>query len=933
MTSPHSTGLERLAAPLLRALTAETIEDVLSESVQLVAALADAGLAAAFMIEGDCAVHEAWSPAGAAGIPDAQALRKLAVDTASADSRSETVPHAGPAGARIVPLRSHGRTFGALALILDNARQASPTLEAELDLAARLVAEAIEWHRRTTTLRVTADQQERWLRQLDHQVRVLDRERQKFAAVVNQSDTYVFVTDLNSRIRWANRTLTLRKPPGGGAEWLGRSCRDVCAAFGSDEPAESGCTAGCSNCPVARALASNESGHHEFHGNFGGQNRTLYVSALPIKGVDGRPQEVLVLMQDLTDLQILKESEERYRVVTQTASDGIVTVDEAGIIQFVNEAMQRIFGYAVSELVGQPLAKLMPAGFGDPLARYLKSGDRSGSWDGGQLPARHSSGREILIELSFGEYVKDGRRWFTAVMRDLTDRRRAEAALERAQEEQRLVVATAPIVLFALDRNGIFTLSEGRGLAALGLKPGEAIGKSAFEMYAPFPAILENLRRALAGEEFRDVVDVGEFAFETSYTPLRDGTGAVTGLIGVANDVTERRRLEEQLRQSQKMEAVGRLAGGVAHDFNNLLTTILGYTTLLLQRHASGDEPDRRLVEIRRAAERAAGLTRQLLAFSRRQVVEPRVVDVNSVVAGVEEMLRRLIGEDVDFVFTPAPSAAPVMADPGQLEQVLMNLVVNARDAMPRGGQLTVEVAHADLRQPLTQGDVTLLAGPCVSLLVRDTGCGMAPETQAHIFEPFFTSKAFGQGTGLGLAIVYGIVQQNGGHIEVQSTPNVGSQFTIYLPLAAGTHAAGTDREIGRAGSGTETLLLVEDEAPVRVLAHEMLVQQGYTVLQASNGPEALAVAGRDHVPIDLLITDVVMPGMSGGELVERLLETNPKLRVLYISGYSDDAIVRHGVKHADSAFLQKPFTYEAFVAKVREVLDRGPGTAERNAA
>ncbi|HUK62071.1 MAG TPA: ATP-binding protein, partial [Dongiaceae bacterium] len=469
-------------------------------------------------------------------------------------------------------------------------------------------------------------------------------------------------------------------------------------------------------------------------------------------------------------------------------------------------------------------------------------------------------------------------------------------------------------------RAGRFTLSEGRGLASLGLEPGQVVGQSAFEMYADLPAVVESLQRALAGEEFRNVVEVGSLAFETCFTPMRDEQGDVTGVIGLATDVTERRELEQQLRHAQKMEAVGRLAAGVAHDFNNRLTTILGYSSLLLQRESG--EPAHGLREIKRAAERASELTRQLLAFSRRQVVEPRVIDLNRAVAQVEEMLGRLIGEDIRLRFVPATAPAWVRADLGQLEQVLMNLVVNARDAMPRGGTIDIEIGNVTLGEPLEQGDVVLPAGPCTTLRVRDSGCGMDTATLARIFEPFFTSKAFGQGTGLGLSIVYGIVQQSGWHVAVHSRPDAGSCFVITLPRAAQPAECNDATSAPDPGAGTETVLLVEDEDPVRALAHEMLESQGYRVLAAASGPEALGLVERHAGAVDLVVTDVVMPGMDGGELVHHLTRARPGLRVLYISGYSDDALVRQGVSEADCAFLQKPFTCEAFVAKVREVLD-----------
>jgi CheY-like chemotaxis protein len=372
------------------------------------------------------------------------------------------------------------------------------------------------------------------------------------------------------------------------------------------------------------------------------------------------------------------------------------------------------------------------------------------------------------------------------------------------------------------------------------------------------------------------------------------------------------------------MEAVGRLAGGIAHDFNNLLTTVLGYSTLLLQHPRPGQEPDKRIVEIKRAAERGAGLTRQLLAFSRKQVIQPQITDLNQVVAGMEEMLRRLIGEDIEFVFTPAAHEVPVRADTGQMEQMLMNLVVNARDAMPRGGRLDVDVTALDRAAAGELGDPKVPPGDCVVLTVRDTGIGMDRETLARVFEPFYTSKERGKGTGLGLAMVHGVVQQNGGHVNVRSEVGVGTTFEIYLPRAEGQRAAAGDMPASSDRvAGAETLLLVEDEATVRELVLELLQREGYTVLVAGHGEEALAVAARHTGPIHLLVTDVVMPGMSGGALASRFLSERPGVRVLYISGYSDDAIVRAGVSHADSAFLQKPFSYDAFAAKVRELLDR----------
>jgi two-component system, cell cycle sensor histidine kinase and response regulator CckA len=378
-----------------------------------------------------------------------------------------------------------------------------------------------------------------------------------------------------------------------------------------------------------------------------------------------------------------------------------------------------------------------------------------------------------------------------------------------------------------------------------------------------------------------------------------------------------------QLEQAQKMDAIGRLAGGVAHDFNNLLTVILGRTDILL-KPLKAEDPMRRGIElIQRTAGRAADLTRQLLAFSRKQVLEAVVLDLNVVTAEMYDMLSRLIGEDIALVTTPTPGLGRVKADRGQIEQVVMNLAINARDAMPQGGHLIVETANVDLDADYVRRHVGARPGPHVMLAVSDSGLGIPREIQAHIFEPFFTTKEQGKGTGLGLATVYGIVKQSGGYIEVDSAPERGTTFRIYLPRID-AEAPGPDRAARPAtpAGGTETILLVEDEDGVRELARDILRTSGYTVLEARNGPEALLLCERHQGPLDLLLTDVVMPRMSGRELAERLAPLRPDLNVLYMSGYTDDAVIRHGVLGAGTAFLQKPFTPTVLVQRVRETLD-----------
>ncbi len=400
-----------------------------------------------------------------------------------------------------------------------------------------------------------------------------------------------------------------------------------------------------------------------------------------------------------------------------------------------------------------------------------------------------------------------------------------------------------------------------------------------------------------------------------------DEAGVALRAAGIALDVTARRALEDQYRQAQKMEAIGQLAGGVAHDFNNILTAIEGYSQLVVEKLPADSPLQPDLREIQRAAERATSLTRQLLAFSRRQMLEPRVLDLRDSITSIAPMLKRLIGEDIDVVVRATGEIGRVKADPGQIEQVLLNLAVNARDAMPKGGTLMLEVHDALLNESFSRRHVTIKPGPYVMLAVSDTGTGMDAATQARIFEPFFTTKEKGKGTGLGLATVYGIVKQSGGHIWLYSEPGRGSTFKVYLPrvddpvdVPVKPAALGTLR-------GSETILIVEDEESVRELVQRVLEHFGYSIMTAGTPTEALDIINRETRPIHLLVSDVILPQMSGSTLASKILSTNPGMRVLYMSGYTDDAIVHHGVLNRDTPFLQKPFTPEALARKVREVL------------
>ena len=514
----------------------------------------------------------------------------------------------------------------------------------------------------------------------------------------------------------------------------------------------------------------------------------------------------------------------------------------------------------------------------------------------------------------------------------------SEEALREANEALHSLIEASPLAVVVLDTAGRVRHWNAASERLFGWTADEAVGKS--PLYVPdwHEAASRSLfDRAVRGETLtgieaqRQRKDGALVDVAISVAPVRGRAGAITGAIAVLADVGERVQLEAQLRQSQKMEAVGRLAGGIAHDFNNLLTAITGYTDLLLL--GLRDPSLRARAEaIGKAADRAAALTSQLLSFSRKQVLTSRVIDLNAVLASVESVLRRVIGEDIAIVRVAAPGLWPVRADPSQVEQVLMNLAVNARDAMPAGGTLTLETANVDLTESFGRLNLGSRPGAHVLLAVHDTGAGMEPEVQKRVFEPFFTTKEAGRGTGLGLATVYGIVKQSGGYITLESAAGRGSTFRVYLPRAvaeeAGLPAAATPDEGPPSPRPerrpVETILLAEDDEVVRDLAREILEAQGYTVLAARHAGEALLIAERHAGPIHLLVTDVVMPHMGGRELAERVGPLRPGMKVLYVSGYTDDAVLRHGVMGAEVAFLQKPFSAVALRSKVRMVLEGG---------
>jgi two-component system, cell cycle sensor histidine kinase and response regulator CckA len=505
------------------------------------------------------------------------------------------------------------------------------------------------------------------------------------------------------------------------------------------------------------------------------------------------------------------------------------------------------------------------------------------------------------------------------------ERKRAEAALRDSEERLRVLIGQLPAVLWTVGQDLRFTSCLGAGLVRMGLKPNQAVGMSLLDFFETsdqsFMPIAAH-RRAIMGEPVTFHIEWRGGSYACHVEPLRGADDRIEGAICMALDVTDRKRLEEQLRQAQKMEAVGRLAGGIAHDFNNLLMVIQGYAELLIDRLGQNNPLRRNAEQIQEASQRATALTRQLLAFSRKQMLAPQVLNVQHVVADMEKILRRLIGEDIELVTVAPPGLWKVKADRSQVEQVILNLAVNSRDAMPRGGQLTIETANVEFDNSYKPSPAILAPGPYVMLAVSDTGCGMDPETQAHIFEPFFTTKEKGKGTGLGLATVYGIVKQSGGYIWVYSEPDRGTSFKVYLPRVEETEdVKDSPAEIENLPRGSETILLVEDEKGVRELAREYLERNGYSVLEAGDGQAALDIAHKHSGSIHLLMTDVIMPGLSGRELAEKMAALRPGLKVIYMSGYTDQSIVHHGILEPDTILLQKPFTWNALACKLRETL------------
>ncbi|MGZ3331487.1 MAG: PAS domain S-box protein [Gemmatimonadaceae bacterium] len=844
-------------------------------------------------------------------IPDVRA------DPAFADRKPNGIAYAG------VPLTTdEGYVLGALCAYDDTPREWT---ERDLNVLTALSAAVMSEIQRRVASRAVHDAQLRLIaeRTLAHAV----QQQMPVGVVVAEVPSGRLIS-VNAQMTEIFRTAFTPSPNlNSYNEWVGFR--------------ESGTPLAALEWPLARTVITGETVRGEEIRILRGDGTDGYVrmSSAPVQDATGAVVAAVAIVVDVTDQRkaerAVRSTDERFRFVARATNDVIWDWDIKTNALVWNDSVEHVFGHRQNKIfpeiqwwydhihpedrerVVAGIHGVLDSGGTDwaDSYRYRRGdGTYANVMDRGYI-ARDSAGTAIRM---------------IGAMTDVTERSRSEAAI-RFQAQLLNAVQQAVV---ATDPEGIVIFWNAFAESLYGWAAEEAVGKPIHEL-TPAPFLRDHGgeigQRGTGGESW-----TGEYlvqgktgkAFPALLTtaPVRDARGAVVGYVRVSIDLTERRNLEEQFRQSQKMDAVGRLAGGIAHDFNNLLTVIRLNTEIIMEAFAPDDPRSDDVQQIRSAAERASTLTKQLLAFSRKQILQPRVLDMNSVVATVEPMLRRLIGEDI-LIASSCGARGYLVADPGQLEQILVNLVVNARDAMPQGGTLTIETKNVVLDETYTSEHAPVVPGRYVMLSVADTGVGMSADTREHAFDPFFTTKEAGKGTGLGLATVYGIVKQSGGYVWIYSEPGHGTSVKLYFPevsAAAAFQPSEYKPATKEAARGSETILLVEDEPAVRGLASRILEKQGYRVLSAQHGREAMDIASNETGKIDLVLTDVVMPGMNGRGLVERLSGIRPMMKSLYMSGYTDDDIIRRGFIEPSKSFLQKPFTSEALLQTVRKVLDEG---------
>jgi len=760
---------------------------------------------------------------------------------------------------------------------------------------------------------------------------VLQESEARLRALVEAIDDVVFELDAEGAYInvWAGDKAILVRPKG---ELIGRKMTEV---LGGDF------------APMVevfkRVLASGRSEEVEYTLDLPGGKRCFLARISPIRSADGSSKRVCVLVRDTTERKQAEEALRLMQFSVEHASDAVFWMNPQGRIVYANEAACRSLERSREELLSLSISDIDPDFHPEPWDAGWQEFKSGGSMT---FETRHRSkqGRVFPVEVSAKYLEFGGKEYVITSARDITQRRRAEDALRDSEHWLRESQRISQIGTYVLDvTSGIFSTVSQTLEDILG------IGPEYPKTVEGWKGLVHPEQREELMEHFTHEVLERRKPFDLEYRVVRpsdgqvrwvhgrgaaicDSSGQLTTMAGTLQDISARKAVEEQLQQAQKLESLGRLAGGVAHDFNNLLTIINGYSALLLRDVKEGDPLREDVSEIHKAGEQAARLTQQLLSFGTKQVVRPEPIDLTQFISDNMGMLQRLVGEDIQLEIQLAPSLGIVLADPGQLHQVLMNLAVNARDAMPRGGRITIKTAHADVDGGNSARHPIVTPGRYVLWSVTDTGCGMGAEVQKHIFDPFFTTKAKGQGTGLGLATVYGIIRQAGGSITVESDVGQGTTFLIYLPLSEAPlptcqRTAPPSLVLG----GKETVLLVEDREPVRKLAAGILRRYGYRILEAAHGEEALQMADGYSEPIHLLLTDVIMPGMTGPELAQRLNTRRPSLRVMYTSGYAADIVTSRGLLDPGQLHITKPFTPDELATKVREALRRvEPATTGR---
>jgi two-component system, cell cycle sensor histidine kinase and response regulator CckA len=693
----------------------------------------------------------------------------------------------------------------------------------------------------------------------------------------------------------------------------------------------------CSPCPTLRCLETGRTERDVVRNPEGSAVEWVELLAFPLKSREsGEVTGVVELTRDVTDQKrserALRESEERYRTLFEYSRDAIDIVDSKGRFIDTNKAFSELFGYTMDEMKSMSGVDL----WADPSerAQWMRTLEREGSVRDYEWKARRKDGEiRDCLATSTVRKLGEGRSEYQTICRDVTEHKRALDALQVSEKRYRDLYENSLDALYAHDLEGNYLSANSSVERVLGYPRERFLTLNFRDIVYPedLARTAENFRKKIENGiektgpyEIRVRTEDGSIRWvEVTSRTLKEA-GVPVAVEGSARDITERKKLEERLRQTAKMEAIGLLAGGIAHDFNNLLTAMMGYAELLRQQLPEGAPHWNKVCQIQRAAERAADLTRQLLAFGRKQMLDTQPLILNDVIADFERMIRRVIGEDVGIITELAPHLGTVQADAGQIEQILMNLAVNARDAMPQGGTLTIETQNIALDEDYVQSHPDAACGDYVMIAMSDTGRGMDADTLARIFDPFFTTKEKGVGTGLGLSTVYGIVKQHQGHLAVYSEAGIGTTFKIYLPRVYGRPEPQSKAGSSSPGpDGDETILVVEDEEIVRVLACDALGMLGYRVLSAADPAEAMAVSDGHDGPIHLLLTDVVLPGMDGQSLFKKLVSSRPNLNVLYVSGYTENFIVHHGVLDRGVDFLQKPFTVEGLGHKIRTVLDR----------